>query len=117
MTWTKFINLFHPLSGGCICNLILISKVLSERKSFENVDNGRGTDDGGYHPIRSPRVPASEELKTQPCYHIRSVAETKADMLPPVKVYPYLNISNIPSNPILNFPSFTPSGLFNVNIR
>ena len=36
---------FPPLSRGCIWNLIEISLVVSEEKSFENVD-GRRTDDG-----------------------------------------------------------------------
>ena len=37
--------------------------VVSEEKFFENVDDGRQTDDGGYHPISSPEARGSGELK------------------------------------------------------
>ena len=53
---------FPPLSRGCIWNLIEIGPVVSEEKSFENVD-GQPTDDGDYHPISSLGAFGSGELK------------------------------------------------------
>ena len=35
---------FPPLPGGCVLNLNKIGPVVSEKKSFENIDDGRQTD-------------------------------------------------------------------------
>ena len=52
---------FPPLSRGCIWNLIEIGPVVSEEKSFENVD-GRRTDDGRRR-LPSYKLPRSLRLR------------------------------------------------------
>ena len=43
---TKYTNFLSPLPGSCLCNLNEIGLVVSEKESFENVDDGQWTDDG-----------------------------------------------------------------------
>ena len=66
VTWSRpFKQFFFPKGpGGCIWNLVTIDLVVSEKKSFEIVDDGR-TDDGAclyYKP--PPGAFGSGELKT-----------------------------------------------------
>ena len=64
--WPRpFEQLFFPKGpGGCIWNLVAISPVVSEEKSFEIVDgrrttdgrtDGRTTDDGAFPSYKLPR--------------------------------------------------------------
>ena len=64
VTLAKYINILSSFAWRLHMKLNKNSQVVSEKRSFENVDDGWTTDTGDYHPISSPGAPGSGDLKT-----------------------------------------------------
>ena len=105
-------TVFPPLPGDCIWNLIEIGPVVSEKKSFENVGDGRQTNDRQQHFNYKP-----ETLQPYLCLHRYGVTKCAPPEICSLFVQ-YMHDQTVQRKQwTCKYPKFGQTGLFEETVQ